>query len=153
MCPEGKDTPPSAAYILSIFNIEQIEKSRTKVTARHAHIVAGFFSSHHMVTSCFKRVSPIWNPPWVAFRRFLWSCQRPLFFHRPLAWTFPAPCSLNRSPRKGDFRRWQFPLGRCYFRPKPLASSSPLRRCFCSAEPRASWRWQKLLPQHGASHS
>jgi len=50
MCPEGKDTPPSAAYILSIFNIEQIEKSRTKVTARHAHIVAGFFSSHHMVT-------------------------------------------------------------------------------------------------------
>ena len=43
MCPEGKDTPPSAAYILSIFNIEQIEKSRTKVTARHAHIVAGFF--------------------------------------------------------------------------------------------------------------
>lgn len=64
MCPEGKDTPPSAAYILSIFNIEQIEKSRTKVTARHAHIVAVFFSSHHMVTSCFKRVSPIWNPPY-----------------------------------------------------------------------------------------
>ena len=48
MCPEGKDTPPSAAYILSIFNIEQIEKSRTKVTARHAHIVAGvFFKSSH----------------------------------------------------------------------------------------------------------
>ena len=43
MCPEGKDTPPSAAYILSIFNIEQIEKSRTKVTARHAQIVAVFF--------------------------------------------------------------------------------------------------------------
>jgi len=47
MCPEGKDTPPSAAYILSIFNIEQIEKSRTKVTARHAHCCGFFFKSSH----------------------------------------------------------------------------------------------------------